>query len=129
MKLKNENQGGDNVIQAFPKPELPEQTLLISAQPPGKKMFCQHTRLSIDTHERRVACGDCGQVLDPFQFLHQNAITLQRAWQDHAHVKRELGEMQDRVSGLKKEEQRLRAMVKRLSDKTDIVDIRGKGVL
>lgn len=127
--MKNENQSGANVIQAFPKPELPEQTLLISDQPIGKKMFCQHARLSIDTHERRVACGDCGQVLDPFQFLHQNAIVLQRAWQDYTHVKRELGEMQDRVSGLKKEEQRLRAMVKRLNEKMGIVDVRGKGVL
>lgn len=115
----------DNVIQAFSKPALPEQTLVITTQPPGRKMFCQHERLSIDTHERLITCGDCGQVLDPFAFLHQNAITLQRAWQDHAYVKRELGEMQDRVSGLKKEEQRLRAMVKRLNEKTGVVNVRG----
>jgi hypothetical protein len=127
--MKNENQGGDNVIQAFSKPELPTQTITVAAQPPGKKMFCQHARLSIDAHERLISCADCGQVLDPFQFLHQNAMTLQRAWQDHAYVKQELGEMQDRVSSLKKEEQRLRAMVKRLSEKTGTFDVRGKGVL
>lgn len=127
--MTDKAQGNDNVIQAFPKPELPAQTITVADQPPGKKMFCQHTRLSIDTHERLIACGDCGQVLDPFTFLHQNAMVLQRAWQDHAYVKRELGEMQDRVSILKKEEQRLRAMVKRLGEKTGIVDVRGKGAL
>lgn len=127
--MTDKAQGSDNVIQAFPKPELPAQTITVADQPPGKKMFCQHARLSIDTHERQITCGDCGQALDPFTFLHQNAMVLQRAWQDHAYVKRELGEMQDRVSSLKKEEQRLRAMVKRLGEKTCIVDVRGKGVL
>jgi len=120
----------DNVIQAFQKSELPEQTLLIEKQPPGKPYYCDHAGLRIDTHERTIACSNCGQALDPFDFLHKNAVVLQRAWQDHASVKRDMGEMIDRVTALKKEEKRLRAMVKRLADKNEaVIDVRGKSIL
>ena len=116
----------DNVIQAFKPAELPAQTLSIDKPPAGKPLHCVHDALRIDPHERAVACAKCGQALDPFDFLLSNAAVLQRAWQDHAYVKRELGDVQDRVTALKKEEKRLRAQIKRLGDKITIVDVRGK---
>lgn len=116
----------DNVIHAFKPVELPEQTLTIDKPPPGKPMHCDHSALRIDAHERAIACARCGQALDPFNYLLSNAVTLQRAWQDHSYVKRELSDIQDRITELKKEEKRLRAQVKRLGEKTVIVDVRGK---
>jgi hypothetical protein len=116
----------DNVIHAFQKSELPENPISIAPQPAGKPMYCEHAALRIDSHERTVACAKCGQLLDPFNFLLSNAVTLQRAWQDHAHVKREMQGMQERVTALKKEEARLRSMVKRLADKAGtVIDVRG----
>lgn len=124
------NVKNDNVIHAFPKSELPEQTLVIEPPPLDKPFYCQHSGLRINAHERTIACAHCGQTLDPFDFIHQNAVVINRAWQDHAHVKREMNEMQVRVTALKKEEKRLRATVKRLGDKSEIViDVRGKALL
>lgn len=120
----------DNVVHAFPKSELPDQTLIIEPRPPGGPHYCQHPGLRIDPHERTIACSHCGQALDTFDFIHQNAIVINRAWQDHAHVRREMNEMQARVTALKKEEKRLRAMVQRLGDKAGaVIDVRGKSLL
>lgn len=119
----------DNVIHAFKSAELPEQTLVIEKPPAGKPYFCAHDSLRIDAHERVVNCAKGGQTLDPFDFLLSNAVTLQRAWQDHASVKRDLGEILDRVTELKKEEKRLRAQIKRLDGKVTVVDVRGKSTL
>jgi len=119
----------DNVIHAFKPAELPEQTLTVEKPPQGKPFYCQHGALRIDPHERSVACTHCGQVLDPFDYLLSNAVTINRAWQDHSFVKRELGDLQDRISDLKKEEKRLKAQIKRTTEKIAIVDVRGKSTL
>lgn len=47
----------DNVIHAFRPAELPEQTFAIDKPPAGKPMFCEHSALRIDAHERTVACA------------------------------------------------------------------------
>ena len=120
----------DNVIHAFKPAELPEQTLAIEKHPPGKPIYCDHGSLRIDAFDRTIACAKCGQMLGPFDFLHKSAHVINRAWQDHASVRRDMSDMQDRVTALKKEEKRLKAMVKRLGDKTEtVIDVRGKGVL
>lgn len=119
----------DNVIHAFKAADLPEQTFVIEKPPAGKPYHCYHEALRIDAHERTINCAKCGQALEPFDFLLTQAATLQRAWQDHAYVKRDLGEMQDRVTELKKEEKRLRAQIKRLDGKVTVVDVRGKSNL
>ncbi|RFP32463.1 hypothetical protein [Duganella sp. BJB476] len=119
----------DNVIHAFKPAELPAQTLTIEKPPAGKKMYCQHGGLRIDPHERSIACAECGQVLDPFDYLLTNAATINRAWQDHGYVKREISDIQDRITELKKEEKRLKAQIKRSADKITVVDVRGKGLL
>lgn len=119
----------NNVIQAFRPAELPEQTLLIEKRPAGKPHYCSHEKIRIDAHERTIHYARCDQAFDPFDFLHQQALTLQRAWQDHASVKRELSDLQDRVTALKKEEKSLRGKVDRLKDKIGVVDVRGKSIL
>lgn len=120
----------DNVIHAFKATsDLPEQTLLIQKPPAGKPYYCGHEQLRIDAHERSVHCARCGEALDPFNFLLNQAAVLQRAWYDYSSVKRDLSEMQDRVTALKKEEKSLRGMVGRLKDKVGVVDVRGKSKL
>ncbi len=88
----------DNVIHAFKPAELPAQTMVIEKPPAGKPYHCSHESLRIDAHERTIACGKCGQALEPFDYLLTNAATLQRAWQDNAYVRRDLSDMQDRVT-------------------------------
>ncbi len=119
----------DNVIHAFKPAELPAQTLTVEKPPAGKKMYCLHGALRIDPHDRTIACAECGQALEPFDYLLTNAMTINRAWQDHSYVKREIGDIQDRITELKKEEKRLRALNKRLGEKVAVVDVRGKQTL
>lgn len=118
----------DQNIVSFPgiPQELPEQTITLEKRPFN---FCQHAKISLDSHQRLVNCVQCGAVLDPFEYLETNAVVLQRAWSDHASVKRTLTDMNDRVATLKKEEQRLKASGRRLKEKQPVIDTRGKDIL
>lgn len=118
----------DQNIVSFPgvPQEIPEQTITLEKRPFN---FCQHAKISLESHQRLVNCVQCGAVLDPFEYLETNAVVLQRAWSDHASVKRTLTDMKDRVAALKKEEQRLKASVRRLKEKQPIIDTRGKDIL
>lgn len=53
-----------------------------------------------------------------------NAHTIQRAWSAYRQAMTQANEVAERVSVLKKEEQRLRAMVKRLQEKVPVLDTR-----
>jgi len=110
----------DNV-KAFPGAcDLPENPLKIAQRRPG---FCRHDAVIIDEHTRTVLCADpkCGATLDAFDFIKTNAHTIQRAWESYRYAAAQSVEIAERVSVLKKEEQRLRAMVKRLQEKTGAV--------
>jgi hypothetical protein len=110
----------DNVT-VFPGADgLPENPMKIA---PGRPGYCSHTSVVLDCHDRTVRCADpkCGAVLDAFDFLRGNAQTIDSAWRRYHEVLRQAGEVNDRVHALKKEEARLRAMVKRLQDKTGSV--------
>ena len=113
----------DNVT-AFPGIELPENPMQLVPRPPG---YCDHSAIVIDEHNRVVTCADskCGATLDPFNFLCSNATTLQRAWSNYAYVTRQVAEVTERVHALKKEEQRMRGMVKRLQEKAgSVINVR-----
>lgn len=118
----------DNV-KAFPgHGELPDNPLQITS---SRFDYCSHESVVLDDHTRTLTCSDpkCGAVLDPFDYLRQNAKTLQRAWSNYRQVNAQAHEIADRVSVLKKEEQRLRAMLKRLQEKTGaVISTRGKDI-
>ena len=120
----------DNVTQ-FPGAEaLPENPLQMAPRP-GLFSYCQHESVVLDDVRRTVQCADpkCGAVLDPFDFLKHNAQVIQRAWSAHRAVMLQANQVTERVHALKKEEQRLRAMVKRLQDKSgSVVNVRGRGL-
>jgi len=110
----------DNV-KAFPGTgDLPENPMRIAPRLNG---FCSHEKIILDEHTRSIQCADskCGAILDPFNFLHKNAQTIQSAWSNYNYVRKQANEIADRVGALKKEEQRLRAMIKRLQEKSGSV--------
>lgn len=116
-----------NVIAAFPQSGIPDNPLKVE---PERHDFCSHDTLRIDPHARVVTCGKCRAVLDPFQYLLDNARHLQMAWQHHHSVYAKARELVERVHELSKEEKRLKARVKTLEQKTgDLVSIRGKRTL
>ena len=78
---------------------------------PPPLQFCDHPAVRLDDHSRSMECTQCGAVLDPFDFLRRNAMTLQRAWRDHKYVKGQLDELNKRVGELKKEERRIKARI------------------
>ena len=119
----------DNVTPFPGAAELPENPLEIAPRP---LYWCSHGAVVLDGHMRSVHCADlkCGAVLDAFDYLLNNANTLQRAWSNYREVTRQATEVAERVTVLKKEEQRLRAMVKRLQDKSGaVVNVRAKDSL
>lgn len=120
----------DKVVHAFPTSELPENLLTIEPRPSGIPYFCAHERISLSEHDRTVNCSKCGAVLDPFSFLMSNAKTLHMAWHNHREASRKVGELNERIAVLSKEEKRLRSQVKRLQDKAgSVIDVRGKSII
>lgn len=120
----------DDTVKQFPGGQgLPENPLQVTPRRPG---WCDHASILIDQHTRSVQCSNtaCGAVLDPFDYLLRNAHAIQRAWDDHRSVMRQVAEVAERVTVLKKEEKRLRAMVKRLQEKSGaVLAVRGKDAL
>jgi hypothetical protein len=111
----------DNITPFPGATDLPVNPLGVESS--GYRHFCSHDFVTLDAHTRTVQCAGpkCGAVLDPFNFLLSNAQTIRRAWDAHAQAMRQTNEVAERVSMLKKEEQRLRAMVKRLQEKSGAV--------
>lgn len=114
----------DNVHQLPGAKALPENPLELAPSRPG---FCGHEAVTLDEHTRTVMCADpkCGAALDPFNFLLSNARTIQRAWAAYRHANQQANEMAERVTVLKREEQRLRTQVKRLQQKVPVLNTRG----
>ena len=115
----------DNVKQLPGATALPANPMEMAPRRPG---WCAHESITLDEHLRTVTCAGpkCGAVLDPFDFLASNGRTIQRAWSAYSEAMRQANEVAERVSVLKKEEQRLRAMVKRHQEKVPVLNTRGK---
>ena len=116
-----------NNVTTFPGgADLPENPMKMAERPPG---WCRHDAVILDDHMRSIQCADpkCGAVLDSFTFLRKQAHTISAAWAAHRRVMQQANEVADRVTVLKREEQRLRAMVKRLQDKTGAVIVARPG--
>lgn len=116
----------DKVVHAFPSSDLPENLMQIEPRNNALQFHCSHEAIRLDPHSRQVFCARCTATLDPFDFLLHNAATIRHAWQNHASAKRKIDELHERIEVLAKEEKRLRAMVKRLSDKAGFVNVRGE---
>lgn len=114
----------DNVIHAFGKAdELPENLLQVRRDP---TMYCAHASILLDEHDRSVQCCKCGATLDAFDFLRLNGLHIQMAWQNYRQAKSHVEALNESVSKLQREEKRLKALVKRLQDKTGAkLDVRG----
>jgi tRNA C32,U32 (ribose-2'-O)-methylase TrmJ len=114
----------DDKVRQFPGTELPENLMAIAPRQPG---FCQHEKVTLDEHIRTVSCAKCGATIDAFSFLMHNAKTIQMAWQHHRMAMHKVQEITERVDVLKREENRLRGIVKRLQVKSSaVLDVRGE---
>lgn len=103
--------------------EIPEQTLLVEP----RLKYCQHNKIQLDQDERILRCKDCNSVLNPFDYLVNNAMHLRRAWIDHANVTNQLRDLQSRIDALKAEEKRLKGRVRTAREKTvKTVEIRSR---
>lgn len=117
-----------NVTEFPGSSSIPENPLKLEQR--SELVFCQHDTVSINEHQRTLRCANsrCGAILDPFDFVAGNAKVIQRAWDNHRHVSAEVKSLVERVHELKKEERRLREVVKRLQGKTEtVVTVRRKG--
>jgi hypothetical protein len=119
----------DNVTMFPGSTTLPENPMKLAPRMPG---WCGHDAVILDEHSRTITCANpkCGAALDPFNFLTNNAKTIERAWSAHKEAMRQATEVAGRVAVLKMDEQRLCAMVKRLQEKSGaVLQVRGRGDL
>lgn len=106
----------DTNVKQFPGTgDLPECPMSIKR----KDAFCDHPAIRLDEHSRTLECTACGATLDPFDFLRNNAATLQRAWISHSVVSGDLSRIIERVTQLKKEEARLKGRIATMKKKID----------
>lgn len=115
---------GDNVVRLGA--DLPENLMTLEKHR-HVPFYCEHPAIRLDAHERMVHCTKCGARLDPFDFLHSNARTITSAWHNYDQAKAQVRDIAERISVLKKEEKRLRGVVKRLQDKSgEVLSVRPK---
>lgn len=115
----------DNVLKFPGAHALPENPMEMA---PRRLGYCNHESVTLDEHTRTVTCADpkCGAALDPFNFLASNGNTIQRAWSAYRQAMQQANKVAERVSVLKKEEQRLREIVKRLQEKVPVLNTRSR---
>lgn len=114
----------DNVISAFAGRELPPCPMTVTNS--TNNLICNHPSLLIDTHDRSIRCAKCNAVLDAFNYLATNGASIQRAWAEARFVRSEIEKLNESVDRLKREEKRLKALVRRLQDKSaSRLDVRG----
>ena len=106
------------VISLHGNQDVPENPLKLAENAP---MFCTHESISIDKHARSITCTKCGANLDPFDFLAKSAATVERAWASYKYAKNAESEISERLTLLKKQENNLRAQVKRLQEKVPTI--------
>jgi len=102
----------DNVVQRFPG--LPVNPLAIDLQ---RTRYCSHDAVRLNEHDRTVICVACGATLDAFNYLRDNARTIEMAWHHYRAVMKQVAEVGERVHELKKEKARLQQTIKRLTPK------------
>lgn len=114
----------EDKIMAFPKADaLPECPVKVTS---SAQQYCRHPSIVIDVHDRSIRCSKCDAALEAFDYLTQNGAEIQRAWADHKAMQRRVGELNESVVKLLREEKRLKALVRRLQDKTATkLDVRG----
>lgn len=113
----------NNITELPGRGDLPENPITLE---PRRLGYCDHASIMLDEHTRTVRCADpnCAAVLDPFNFLCSNAHALQRAWGAYREVMHKANEIAERVTDLKREEQRLRAQIRRHQDKGGVINVR-----
>lgn len=107
----------DNVRVLPVAGDLPPCPMTVTPQPFG---YCKHESLLVDEHQREIRCAKCHAVLDPFNYLRNNAREIQGAWRDYKHVRTRIDELNVSVDKLRAEEKRLKAAVRRLQSKPGI---------
>ena len=115
----------DKVVHAFPSADpLPENILQVERD--KLSYYCQHPSILLDEHTRSVQCAKCGHILDAFDFLRNNGLHIQRAWDNHRQAQARVTVLNESINTLAREEKRLKALVKRLQDKSGAkLDVRG----
>lgn len=104
--------------------ELPENPVRVTTSKPYNP--CQHAHIALDAHKRTVDCADCDAVLDPFNFLRDQARVLQGAWDNYRMVVAKVDELNARVGVLKKELASVQGKLLRAKEKVPVIDVRGK---
>lgn len=117
---------GDN-IRSLPGVEgIPECPMDVVSSRDKKVYYCEHPSLIIDVHERSIRCARCDASLDPFDYLASTGQQIQRMWADYKSVRSRINDFNESIARLQKEEKRMKALVKRLQDKSaSKLDVRG----
>lgn len=114
-------------IRSLPGVEgIPDCPMELVSSRSKQIFYCDHPSLIIDVHERSIRCAKCDAALDAFDYLASTGQQIQCAWADYKAVRNRINDFNESIARLQREEKRLKALVKRLQDKTaSKLDVRG----
>lgn len=80
--------------------------------PQGRTTYCGHRTVEVDSYSRVVACIECGQLLDAFDYLHSVAQKEIRLFEQLNRLRKEESDLTQKVEALRNEERNLKARLK-----------------
>lgn len=92
----------------------------IRLEPQGHRRTCRCLHVYVDEQNRVITCQHCERVMDPFDFLMREAKKQKSTIFDIDLSKKELADLQQQISDLRRERQNLKAQVNRLKQKTGL---------
>ncbi len=101
----------DKTIIPFPSRDGDVADLLHVQKP--DKAFCRHQRVELDEKNRTIECGDCGTLLEPFDWALRWADKLSRENQQVIQMRKERASLLKSLEVLRLEERNTKARLKR----------------
>lgn len=87
---------------------------VLQAKTKPNEHYCRHANVFVVEKTRMLECQQCGQIIDPFDFMWQWANRDRNLQWTRDKLKKDIDELGERLSDMKKEEKNARARLKRL---------------
>lgn len=94
------------IIQFNPSERLP----IIVKEREG---YCIHNYVILDEKTRMLECGDCGQIIEVYDYMHEWAMGDRRLSLTRKSLRRDIKKLSAELEDLKREEKNIKARIRR----------------
>lgn len=96
--------------------KTPKPKFLLKKQE-SDTVFCRHTQLEIDHHQRILLCEKCGKVLDAYDYVYELAVKETRLFSDIKLLQKDVEDLTMQRNALKAQVSHLKSDVKKATRK------------